>query len=70
MSVVALAIDALLPALDLIGISIGTIDASQNQLIISMIFLGLGIKKHTDIQPQLCAMLVDKLYATEAKVVK
>ncbi|MGB5242455.1 MAG: multidrug effflux MFS transporter [Lutimonas sp.] len=43
MSVVALAIDALLPALDLIGISIGTIDASENQLIISMIFLGLGI---------------------------
>ncbi|MFD1316245.1 multidrug effflux MFS transporter [Namhaeicola litoreus] len=43
MSVAALAIDALLPALDLIGISIGTIDNSQNQLIISMIFLGLGI---------------------------
>ncbi len=43
MSVVALAIDALLPALDLIGITIGTSDVSENQLIISMIFLGLGI---------------------------
>ncbi|MCB0474561.1 MAG: multidrug effflux MFS transporter [Flavobacteriaceae bacterium] len=42
MSVVALAIDALLPALDLIGISIGTTEANDNQLIISMIFLGLG----------------------------
>ena len=43
MSVVALAIDTLLPALDLIGITIGTSDVSENQLIISMIFLGLGI---------------------------
>lgn len=43
MSVVALAIDALLPALDLIGISIGTQESSDNQLIITMIFLGLGI---------------------------
>ena len=43
MSVVALAIDALLPALDLIGISIGTQETSDNQLIITMIFLGLGI---------------------------
>jgi DHA1 family bicyclomycin/chloramphenicol resistance-like MFS transporter len=43
MSVVALAIDALLPALDFIGVSIGTHDATENQLIISMIFLGLGI---------------------------
>ena len=42
MSVVALAIDALLPALDMIGISIGTREANDNQLIISMIFLGLG----------------------------
>ena len=43
MSVVALAIDALLPALDLIGFSIGTVEASDNQLIIIMIFLGLGV---------------------------
>ena len=39
MSVVALAIDALLPALELIGFSIGTIQAADNQLIIIMIFL-------------------------------
>ena len=43
MSVVALAIDALLPALELIGFSIGTVQASDNQLIIIMIFLGLGV---------------------------
>ena len=43
MSVVALAIDALLPALELIGFSIGTVEASDNQLIIIMIFLGLGV---------------------------
>lgn len=43
MSIVALAIDALLPALDLIGISIGTINNVDNQLIITMIFLGLGL---------------------------
>jgi len=42
MSVVALAIDALLPALDIIGISIGTVDIVDNQLLITMIFLGLG----------------------------
>lgn len=43
MSVVALAIDALLPALDIIGHSIGTTSNSENQLLIIMIFLGLGI---------------------------
>lgn len=42
MSVVALAIDALLPALDIIGIDIGTINVVDNQLLITMIFLGLG----------------------------
>lgn len=43
MSVVALAIDALLPALDIIGKAIGTESNSENQLLIIMIFLGLGI---------------------------
>ncbi|AXT59525.1 Bcr/CflA family efflux MFS transporter [Aquimarina sp. AD10] len=43
MSIVALAIDALLPALDIIGITIGTTDPADNQLLITMIFLGLGI---------------------------
>ena len=43
MSVVALAIDALLPALDIIGISIGVENVVDNQLLITMIFLGLGI---------------------------
>jgi DHA1 family bicyclomycin/chloramphenicol resistance-like MFS transporter len=43
MSVVALAIDALLPALDIIGYSIGTESNTENQLLITMIFLGLGI---------------------------
>ncbi|EIA09949.1 hypothetical protein HJ01_00631 [Flavobacterium frigoris PS1] len=42
MSVVALAIDALLPALEIIGISIGTTNVVDNQLLITMIFLGLG----------------------------
>jgi len=43
MSVVALAIDALLPALDIIGLAIGTKIPADNQLLITMIFLGLGI---------------------------
>ncbi len=43
MSVVALTIDAVLPALEIIGNDIGTIVPSQNQLLIIMIFLGLGI---------------------------
>ena len=43
MSVVALAIDALLPALDVIGLAVNTQTPTENQLIITMIFLGLGI---------------------------
>jgi len=43
MSVVALSIDALLPALANIGISINSLDPTDNQLLITMIFLGLGI---------------------------
>lgn len=43
MSIVALAIDALLPALDYIGFSIGTTKSSDTQLLITMIFLGLGM---------------------------
>ncbi len=43
MSIVALALDALLPALDVIGISIGTEEPADNQLLITMIFLGLGV---------------------------
>ena len=43
MTVPALAIDAILPALDIIGHSIGTVSNSENQSLIIMIFLGLGI---------------------------
>jgi DHA1 family bicyclomycin/chloramphenicol resistance-like MFS transporter len=43
MTVPALAIDAILPALDVIGESIGTVSKSENQGLIIMIFLGLGI---------------------------
>ncbi|WP_372744208.1 multidrug effflux MFS transporter [Lutibacter sp.] len=43
MSIVALAIDALLPALNFIGFSIGTTQSADHQLLITMIFLGLGI---------------------------
>jgi DHA1 family bicyclomycin/chloramphenicol resistance-like MFS transporter len=43
MSVVALAIDAILPALDVIGVSIGTQSLLDNQLLITMIFVGLGL---------------------------
>lgn len=43
MSVTALAIDALLPALDVIGIAIGTESPADNQLLVTMIFVGLGI---------------------------
>ena len=42
MSIVALSIDALLPALEHIGISIGIQDSTDNQLLVTMIFLGLG----------------------------
>lgn len=43
MSVTALAIDAILPALSTIGLEIGVIEKSDNQLLVTMIFLGLGI---------------------------
>ena len=43
MSIVALAIDALLPAISHIGISINSLDPTDNQLLITMIFLGLGV---------------------------
>ena len=43
MSIAALALDALLPALDLIGHDIGTTSLSQNQLLITLFFLGLGV---------------------------
>ncbi len=42
MSLVALSIDALLPAITDIGLSINVIDPKNNQLLITMIFLGLG----------------------------
>lgn len=43
MSIVALSIDAVLPALPNIGEYLSVVDASQNQKIITMIFLGLGV---------------------------
>lgn len=43
MSIVALAIDALLPALSIIGRDLHTIEAADNKLLITMIFLGLGV---------------------------
>ncbi len=43
MSIVALAIDALLPAISNIGIAINSLDPTDNQLLITMIFLGLGV---------------------------
>lgn len=42
MSLSALSIDAILPALNEVGASINIIDSKDNQLLISMIFLGLG----------------------------
>ncbi|MFT5722051.1 MAG: DHA1 family bicyclomycin/chloramphenicol resistance-like MFS transporter [Motiliproteus sp.] len=42
MSLVALAIDVMLPALDQIGSSLGVQDPNENQLIISTIFLGMA----------------------------
>ncbi|NNL15592.1 MAG: multidrug effflux MFS transporter [Flavobacteriaceae bacterium] len=42
MSIVALAIDALLPALSIIGRELKTSVTTDNQLLITMIFLGLG----------------------------
>lgn len=43
MSIVALSIDALLPALPQIGDHLGVTDINQNQKLVTMIFLGLGI---------------------------
>jgi len=42
MSIVALSIDALLPALEQIGISIGIHNTTDNQLLVTMMCLGLG----------------------------
>lgn len=42
MSLVALTIDALLPAITTISSMIGIIDTKNNQLLVTMIFLGLG----------------------------
>ncbi|MCK0188561.1 multidrug effflux MFS transporter [Arenibacter sp. F20364] len=43
MSIVALAIDTLLPAMSTIGIDINSLDPTENQKFITMIFLGLGV---------------------------
>jgi DHA1 family bicyclomycin/chloramphenicol resistance-like MFS transporter len=43
MSVTALSIDALLPALDVIGADIKITTPADNQLLITMMFLGLGV---------------------------
>lgn len=43
MSIVALAIDAILPAMVDIGVAIHSLDPTRNQLLITMIFLGLGV---------------------------
>jgi DHA1 family bicyclomycin/chloramphenicol resistance-like MFS transporter len=43
MSIAALALDALLPALDIIGIAVGATNPAHNQLLITLFFLGLGI---------------------------
>jgi len=42
MSIVALSIDALLPALPDIGNALGVVNSNDNQMLITMIFLGLG----------------------------
>ncbi len=43
MSIVALAIDALLPAISNIGEAIHSYSSTDNQLLVTMIFLGLGV---------------------------
>lgn len=43
MSIVALAIDAILPAISNIGEAIQSYDSTDNQLLVTMIFLGLGV---------------------------
>ena len=42
MSIVAVSIDALLPALPEIGNSLNVVNSNDNQLLVTMIFLGLG----------------------------
>ncbi len=42
MSIAALALDALLPALDIIGFAVGTTNPADQQLLIVLFFLGLG----------------------------
>lgn len=42
-SLVALSIDAMLPALDIIGLDLGVTAGNDQQLIISSLFLGLGV---------------------------
>lgn len=43
MSIVALSIDTLLPAIANIGASINSFDPADNQMLVTMIFLGLGV---------------------------
>ncbi|MEM1338167.1 MAG: multidrug effflux MFS transporter [Bacteroidota bacterium] len=43
MSIVALSIDTLLPAISAIGVSINSYDPADNQMLVTMIFLGLGV---------------------------
>ena len=43
MSIAALALDAILPALDIIGIAVGVTNPAQNQFLILLFFLGLGV---------------------------
>ncbi|WP_419172459.1 multidrug effflux MFS transporter [Halobacteriovorax sp.] len=43
MSFAALAIDSMLPALNLIGESLGVVNPNDNQMVISFIFIGMGI---------------------------
>ena len=43
MSIVALALDALLPALDPIGTALAVSSPAENQLLITLFFLGLGV---------------------------
>jgi len=43
MAIVALSIDALLPALEIISTDIGVFNTTDQQLLITMIFLGLGL---------------------------
>ena len=44
MSIVALSIDTILPALMPIGAAVGTSDANENQLLITMIFFRIRLR--------------------------